>query len=250
MNQDDARWAEFLQKATTILALKRGRQAKVARKLGIRSGDLNRILKGNRTPGAGLALRLFTEVEAIIGATVHYTSEKMDWRTPIWLFRALDQVFHFTWDAAASESNALCDKFFTQKTDGLSQSWSGRVFLNPPYGREAPKWVEKAFKESRENGALVVLLLASRSSTNWWHNFVLAPGNHVIPLRGRLIFQGAENCAPFSSVVVVMPPRGQMIPELEGLGDRIERARLKFKASSTTAPSSGIRLESSQFRKS
>ena len=230
---DKERWTDFLLKANKTLASKRGLQAKVAKKLEIAAPDFNRILKNNRTPNAGLALGIFAEIEAIRGATVHYASEKLDWGTPLWLFSALNRVFRFTLDAAASDDNAKCKKYFTKQSDGLNQSWKAqRVWLNPPYGKAASLWCEKALTESRENGALVVLLLASRSSTRWWHDFVLADGNQNFSLQGRLTFEGAENCAPFSSVVVVMPPFGKPIPETEGLAKRIERARLRYKAAS------------------
>jgi len=233
MNKADECWADFLQKANKTLSSKRGLQAKVAKKLEIDPPDFNRILKGNRLPGGGLALLLFAEIEAIRGATVHYASAKKNWGTPPWLFKVINRIFRFTLDGAASEENAKCRKYFTQESDGLNQSWKAqRVWLNPPYGKAASLWCEKALTESRENGALVVLLLASRSSTRWWHDFVLADGNQNFSLQGRLTFEGAENCAPFSSVVVVMPPYGKPIPETEGLANRIERARLKFKAAS------------------
>ena len=231
MNKDDKCWEKFLFKANSTLAAKRGAQSTLSRKLGLDRQDLNRILRNRRTPGAGLAIRLFSEIEALNNARAHYSSEKGDWGTPAWLFAALNRVFKFTLDAAASESDAKCPKYFDKKADGLSQSWAGqRVWLNPPYGQKPPLWCKKALVESRENGALVVLLLASRSSTNWWHDYVLAKGNCVIPLRGRLTFEGAPNCAPFSSVIVVMPPDGQAIPELVGLEMKIENARLKFKS--------------------
>ena len=230
MNKDDKCWEKFLFKANSTLAAKRGAQSTLSRKLGLDRQDLNRILRNRRTPGAGLAIRLFQEIEALNNARAHYSSEKGDWGTPAWLFDALHKVFNFTLDAAASEHDAKCVKYFDKSTDGLIQSWAGqRVWLNPPYGQKPPLWCNKALHESRDNGALVVLLLAARLSTGWWHDYVLAAGNLVVPIRGRLTFQGAPNCAPFASVVVVMPAYGQPTPELMGLEKKIENAHRKFK---------------------
>ena len=42
-----------------------------------------------------------------------------DWETPPWLFRELDDEFHFTLDAAANDENHKCRKYFTKKDDSL-----------------------------------------------------------------------------------------------------------------------------------
>lgn len=48
-----------------------------------------------------------------------------DWETPEWLFKELDSEFHFTLDAAASDTNHKCDKYFTKKDDALLRNWGG-----------------------------------------------------------------------------------------------------------------------------
>lgn len=80
-----------------------------------------------------------------------FSSVNMEWETPPELFRRLDEQYHFTLDVAATAENALCERYYTQETDGLSQSWqtNGAVWCNPPYGRNITKWVWKAYHESR-----------------------------------------------------------------------------------------------------
>ena len=63
------------------------------------------------------------------------TSNKDDWETPQELFDKLNAIYNFTLDTAASDENAKCKDYYTIKEDGLKQKWSGRVFCNPPYGR-------------------------------------------------------------------------------------------------------------------
>jgi len=76
--------------------------------------------------------------------TVFFTSRSDEWSTPRNLFEALNQRFHFTLDLCATPENANCKRFITKAAGGLKQKWTGRVFMNPPYGREIGKWVKKA----------------------------------------------------------------------------------------------------------
>ena len=55
-----------------------------------------------------------------------FSSDKNFWETPQKLFDELDAEFHFTLDAAASDENHKCARYFTQNDDGLRQNWGGR----------------------------------------------------------------------------------------------------------------------------
>ncbi len=75
------------------------------------------------------------------------------------------------------------------------------VYVNPPYGRELPKWIKKAYKESF-NGATVVMLIPARTDTAYFHEYILHKAE-IRFLRGRIKFSGSENGAPFPSMIVV-----------------------------------------------
>lgn len=78
--------------------------------------------------------------------SVHFSSATAEWETPRALFDELDRIFGgFNLDPCATEQNAKCARFFTREQDGLSQPWTGKVFMNPPYGREIGNWVRKAW---------------------------------------------------------------------------------------------------------
>lgn len=85
---------------------------------------------------------------------VMFSSDKNYWETPQKLFDELDAEFHFTLDAAASDENHKCTRYFTQKEDGLRQNWGGEtVFCNPPYGsKETGLWTEKCCREGQKPG--------------------------------------------------------------------------------------------------
>jgi len=124
-----------------------------------------------------------------------------DWETPQALFERLDKEFHFTLDAAASCNNTKCVAYFTKDRDGLAQVWPGTVWVNPPYGRSVGKWVEKAYQEWQK-GATVVMLLAARTDTQWFHKYIYQKAE-VRFVKGRLRFGNAKNSAPFPSMVVI-----------------------------------------------
>ena len=73
-----------------------------------------------------------------------FTSKTPEWATPQDFFDKLNDEFDFTLDPCATKENAKCNKFFTEKDDGLKQSWDNEiVFCNPPYGNVLKDWVKK-----------------------------------------------------------------------------------------------------------
>ena len=133
-----------------------------------------------------------------------FSSRTEEWATPHDLFAVLDAEFGgFELDPCATSENATCPRFYTRTDDGLARPWSGRVFMNPPYGRTIGAWMAKALEESRR-GSLVVCLVPARTDTAWWHDY--AAGGEVRLLRGRLRFGNAGHSAPFPSAVVVFRP--------------------------------------------
>jgi phage N-6-adenine-methyltransferase len=132
--------------------------------------------------------------------SVHFQSDKHDWETPQELFEKLDREFHFTLDVCAVPENAKCTHYFSPTDDGLSKEWTGVCWMNPPYGREIGKWMQKALHES-EHGVTVVCLVPARTDTEWWHKYAMQ--GEIRFLRGRLRFQGANSTAPFPSAIVI-----------------------------------------------
>ena len=133
---------------------------------------------------------------------VHFSSKTNEWRTPKKLFDELDQSYKFTLDPCCTKESALCDKFYTIEEDGLQQDWSKDVvFMNPPYGREIPKWIEKAYKECLK-GATVVCLIPARTDTRYWHKYIFGKTKAIFFIKGRLKFSN-KGYAPFPSALVV-----------------------------------------------
>jgi phage N-6-adenine-methyltransferase len=136
------------------------------------------------------------------------TSTYDDWCTPQALFDLCDAQYHFDLDAAADAENTKCKKFFDFKTNSLAQEWFGRVWLNPPYGRDIGKWLQKARHELEAGHCeVVVFLLFVRSDCKWFHDYVWdelnakpRPGVSLQFLRGRVKFTRngeAKKCGSF-----------------------------------------------------
>ena len=136
-------------------------------------------------------------------SNVHFMSETHEWETPQSVFDSLNAQFRFTLDVCANHDNAKCERYFTKEDDGLSQEWTGTCWMNPPYGREIGKWMEKAY-ESAKQGATVVCLVPARTDTRWWYDYAMA--GEIKLVKGRLRFGGANNSAPFPSAVVIFRP--------------------------------------------
>ena len=139
-----------------------------------------------------------------MNTNIMFSSKSDAWETPQDFFNALDRVFHFDLDVCATPENAKCERFFTSDDDGLKQDWQGTCWMNPPYGREISKWVQKAYESAKQNGATIVCLLPARVDTRWWHDY--CSKGETFFVRGRLKFGGAKNFAPFPSAVVVFRP--------------------------------------------
>jgi site-specific DNA-methyltransferase (adenine-specific) len=137
-------------------------------------------------------------------------SSKTDsWETPQDFFNKLNNEFNFTLDPSSTHENHKCNKYYTIEDDGLLKDWSKDiVFCNPPYGKTINKWVKKSYEESLK-GATVVLLIPSRTETNYWHDYIFPYAKEIRYIRGRLKFvkngktPEASGRAPFPSAVVI-----------------------------------------------
>jgi len=131
--------------------------------------------------------------------------------TPDEFFNALDKHWGpFDLDPAASDDNAKCPFYYTEKENGLIQPWIGRVFVNPPFNRKKKMyvgpWVAKAWAEVQAgNAELVCMLVPSKTDVKWWHEYVLPYAYRVVYVEGRIPFVNPTNTggATFPSAVVI-----------------------------------------------
>lgn len=145
---------------------------------------------------------------------VHFSSQRLNWQTPRAVYKALDDEFAFTHDpcppsdfdyrrGGGQELLPMFDddKGATEITDGLLSEWGSSNFVNPPYGKELPKWIKKAY-EQWQQGKTVVLLIPSRTDTRWWHDYCMK-ATEIRFIKGRLKFDDHKTAAPFPSAIIV-----------------------------------------------
>jgi len=133
-----------------------------------------------------------------------FKSESEEYETPKEIFEPLQKEFNLQLDVCASSSNHKLDNYFTKEDDALTKDWHkhGNFWMNPPFGRQLKKWIQKAYEESTK-GVIGVSILPVRSNTNWWHELIIDVGAEVRFLKGRIKFNDCIKGAwlPFAIVI-------------------------------------------------
>lgn len=132
------------------------------------------------------------------------TSDSGEWYTPPEVVAAVVAAMGaIDLDPCADPGRAIpATAHFVQDDDGLSQPWRGRVYMNPPYGREIGDWTEKLVTEFEyRNVAEAVALVPGRIDTVWYRGLTERASATVCHVAGRLRFSEADP-APFPSVAV------------------------------------------------
>ena len=108
--------------------------------------------------------------------------EKDEWLTPPELLAKLGP-FDLDPCSPVKRPWPTAEKHLTIEDNGLQKPWSGRVWCNPPYGRETAIWLAKL----AEHGNGVALIFA-RTETDMFFRQVWDRADALLFLRGRLHF--------------------------------------------------------------
>ena len=101
--------------------------------------------------------------------------------------------------------------------DGLSLPWDGRIWLNPPYGLQISKWLDKLLEHG--NG---IALTYSRTDTRWAQKHLKACQGCLF-LKGRISFiycdgkTKANNAANGSMLIAYGKENVKYLKNLEGV---------------------------------
>lgn len=121
---------------------------------------------------------------------------------------------------AVAQSVVQATNFYTLETNGLTKSWHGNVWLNPPYSAQIiMQFVDKAFAELHAGHLKQIMILTENSTETFWCQKLLAVANCCFlnkrvcfwnpakldkptqPRRGHILFYIGDNKVKFSEVI-------------------------------------------------
>lgn len=110
------------------------------------------------------------------------TDNKDEWLTPPFILQALGP-FDLDPCAPVNRPWPMASKHYTIEDNGLSHRWYGRIWLNPPYGKQTFQWLERL--SEHKNG---LALIFARTETLGFHQFIWDRAHTVFFFKGRLCF--------------------------------------------------------------
>jgi hypothetical protein len=104
------------------------------------------------------------------------------WLTPPYIIKALGR---FDLDPCTPPVMpwSTASRRYTKADDGLASPWAGRVWMNPPYGRDVILWMRKLAAHGRGTA-----LIFARTETAAFKETVWSAASGVLFLYGRINF--------------------------------------------------------------
>jgi len=145
-----------------------------------------------------------------------YANRNDRWLTPLTLIRALGT---FDLDPCAAPGHPTATEMWTPEEigDGLSLPWHGRVWLNPPYGREARVWVERLVAHGTGTALIPVA-----TGTKLWQDVVFPTATGILFYRHRVTYIHPKGDAegmvsPAASALIAYGPDDAEAARVSGL---------------------------------
>lgn len=121
-----------------------------------------------------------------IGGHHSHRSRTTEWLTPP---EIIEQLGPFDLDPCSPRNRPwdTAKQHYTLDDDGLKLPWHGRVWLNPPYGRETEEWIKRLSLHG--NG---IALIFAKTETRMFFRYIWSSASAVLFIRGRLHFHHAD----------------------------------------------------------
>lgn len=106
-----------------------------------------------------------------------------DWITPPEIVSALGK-FDLDPCFSINQFYQTAKKTISLPEDGLTAEWTGRVWLNPPYGSQLKFWLKKL----SEHGNGIALVPSRTEVLSWFWPYIWESADAVFFFKGRLSF--------------------------------------------------------------
>ncbi len=95
-------------------------------------------------------------------------NETKEWYTPRYIFDAMGLEFDL--DPCSPGKEVVpwipAKKHLTWKDQGFIHTWQGNVWMNPPYGSDTPKWMNRLMQHKHG-----IALVFARTDTGWFQGY-------------------------------------------------------------------------------
>ena len=141
-------------------------------------------------------------------------SDKSTWLTPASIFAAINLEFDLD-PAHPGRDNLYCSvparRIYAIHDDGLRKSWSGRIWLNPPFAARHSQipWLRKFFAHG--DGIAFVNAL---TSSGWFHELVVPNAQTLVFPKGKTKF-----VMPDDGSIATEPPNGMVLIGMGPVGN-------------------------------
>lgn len=158
------------------------------------------------------------------------TSEHVQWYTPAdYIEAARDVLGGIDLDPASSalaNETVKAVEYFDELDDGLTQTWRGRVWLNPPYGKGSGLFTTKLVDEHSAGNvtAAILLLNAYGFDSGWfqplWDHPICFTDHRIVFTSPDRTTGGPANANIF---IYLGPDEAQFVERFSGFGAVVRR---------------------------
>ena len=128
---------------------------------------------------------------------IHVSDNSYEWFTPVNIIEAARGVMgRIDCDPASClEANAVigAEMFYTKDEDGLTFSWFGNVWLNPPYNMPLIEMFSaRVVSEYQKGNIISAIVLVNNSTDTKWFHLLLEASSAICLIRRRMKFWNGD----------------------------------------------------------
>lgn len=135
-------------------------------------------------------------------------TRKEEWLTPPWIMKSLG-VFDLDPCAPVNRPWDTAARHYTIDDDGLRSRWSGRVWCNPPYGKQLIHWLRRCAEHRN-----CIVLVYARTDSEAFQKYVFPYASAMLFIGNQIHYfdtQGIKSASPWSPSVLVAYNRNNAI---------------------------------------